>query len=693
MIHWPRRSVIGLDISDRSIEAVQLKRAFRGIAVVAASRLELPAGVVENGLLRQPGPLADQLRTLLHQAKPQPSRERFCLVSLPESQVFSHVFSLPAALNERQVRQAILYEAEQFVPIPLRESYYDFIVVGRRGDQQEVAYVATRRAVVHQYLEACRAAGLMPVAFEPESGSISRALVRRGFGERGVVLLIDFGARTTNAHLIVRGSPAGSLTIPRAGEHLTAAVAVALKLTLGEAEQRKRHEGVRFDPPAAGSTPPPSAAAMLTVLHPIAVELRRYVEYARQHRGWPVQRVVLCGGSALLPGLEEYLSAQLSLPVAVGNPLARLAGASSWFTREAIFYADVIGLGLRGLARDPSRSGINLLSRARDELRTVRTHRFLALPKLEPRMAILLAALGVTLAVLAVLIVSRRQVAPLPRPPQSELVDWAKILAPRVHTLRFSFADEGTLPPTGMLRGRWISAAVKVQESFSANGTTTLSRTATLTVRLVNRTKERQRLVSGMRVQAADGTTARLPKAVTIPASSAVEVAVILPLGVRVIPAGRMTLPGLPAALRDAVYGELAQEYRPVVNVVTAVGERDLEAARTALDQRARQQALEQIVAQSTPDEFLVPALAATTPAGVVAQPPVGTPAERWRATYEGQYGAVATPKLTLTLAVQEAFGLGVEPLHAVSFEPGVLDLEQKQFSVIIKTSRLPVEN
>jgi type IV pilus assembly protein PilM len=63
--------------------------------------------------------------------------------------------------------------------------------------------------------------------------------------------------------------------------------------------------------------------AIVPVLSELATELRRSLDYYRtRSQGQAVQRILLCGGSSKLPGLDQFLDHELQVPVSIADPLA-----------------------------------------------------------------------------------------------------------------------------------------------------------------------------------------------------------------------------------------------------------------------------------------------------------------------------------------------------------------------------------
>jgi type IV pilus assembly protein PilM len=65
--------------------------------------------------------------------------------------------------------------------------------------------------------------------------------------------------------------------------------------------------------------------AIAPILGELTTELRRSLDfYRRQHRNEAIDRLILAGGSALIPGLADFVVADLAIPTEIANPFAGL---------------------------------------------------------------------------------------------------------------------------------------------------------------------------------------------------------------------------------------------------------------------------------------------------------------------------------------------------------------------------------
>jgi len=90
------------------------------------------------------------------------------------------------------------------------------------------------------------------------------------------------------------------------------------------------------------------------VLIDLANELRRSIEYYSTRYGRMPERVFLCGGTAKMPHLDEFLTRELGIPVEVADPVKNLQvtvpGVSDRYLREiSPMFSVAVGLAIRDM--------------------------------------------------------------------------------------------------------------------------------------------------------------------------------------------------------------------------------------------------------------------------------------------------------------------------------------------------------
>ncbi len=358
----PVRNVFGLDISDASVEGVELKfRRGGGFEIRAYNRILLPKDVIADGDILRPDALQSALKSLLDGARP----ERFsnhAVVTLPEAKVYVHTFDFPVSLREKEVRNAIPYEAEGVIPVDLSTMETD-LLFHRSQDQKtrHVFFAAVPRTLVAQYASALRAVGVEPVAFDVESAALARSVA----GPRAEpVVVADIGARRTTLIVVEHETVHGAVSISVGGDTVTDAIMRARNVSWETAETEKETFGL------SPGAEPPIRSVMEEALQPVVRGVVQLLRLHESHTGRPVGAVILAGGTALLKGLDRLVAEATQRNVRVGDPFAtpdirfppELTTADvGWLEHGRIFFATSVGLGIRGARWDPPRRGMNLL--------------------------------------------------------------------------------------------------------------------------------------------------------------------------------------------------------------------------------------------------------------------------------------------------------------------------------------------
>ena len=100
-----QKPVFGLDISDRSIEMVEVRLARAKWRVKHADRLELAPGIIEDGEILQPDALVNAMESVKERGKfPKDGR---VILSFPDNNVYTTTVSLPTDLDKKELSNTI----------------------------------------------------------------------------------------------------------------------------------------------------------------------------------------------------------------------------------------------------------------------------------------------------------------------------------------------------------------------------------------------------------------------------------------------------------------------------------------------------------------------------------------------------------------------------------------------------------
>ncbi len=306
-----KKNTIGIDISDFSIEAVVLGKKKGHLAVEAYARFRLSPDVVEDGRIISSERLKDALIKLVQNGQPKILTDyKKVFFSVPESRVFSKVFSLPKNLKDREFREAINHKAEEAIPEIAENLVPEFKILSSNGENQDIFYAAADRTVVNDFVNVFGSLGWEISGIVPEAVSSFAGLADK-YKDK-VTLLLDLGARTTIVSVFDKNGIHDSINIRIGGNNITNALMQKLGLTYADAEEAKKQIGLM---------PDHNGEVMLVTqgqLQPLTDELKNFISYYEVSKQ-KIEQLVLIGGLAQMKGIDKYFGDNLSRPAIVGE--------------------------------------------------------------------------------------------------------------------------------------------------------------------------------------------------------------------------------------------------------------------------------------------------------------------------------------------------------------------------------------
>lgn len=300
--------VIGLDISDTSMEAVILESKRKAWQVYSYARFRLSPGVIENGEILQPDKLKEDLKKMFTLGQPHAMRSSSVLLSLSDARVFTRLLSLPKNLSKKDLLLAAHNKAAEYIPEDRENLLTALKILSPQNGQNEVFYVAAPKGLVMEWVKVIENLGLDIIGFTLESISSFAGL--EDALKKEETLLLDIGARHTNAIIFDHEGIRDSINISIAGNKITHAIAEKLNISHTVAEDKKKNIGM--DPSVD------QGQVMWVIqgqMQPVADELKKFVNFYEESHGRQVKKMILIGGSAQMKGLGDYFSGNLNLPV------------------------------------------------------------------------------------------------------------------------------------------------------------------------------------------------------------------------------------------------------------------------------------------------------------------------------------------------------------------------------------------
>ncbi|MEK7075889.1 MAG: type IV pilus assembly protein PilM [Patescibacteria group bacterium] len=259
------------------------------------------------------------------------------VASLPNSAVFTSVIDLPP-LKDNELKAAIEFEAKKYVPLPITEMTLSWSTIEKMPDgKTRILLTAVPNSILRSYLKIFQQAKLEPVALEIEALALIRALIG---DDKGSILIIDVGAKSTHLNIVENGNLLLTRNIPMGGDTITQKIAESLKISMVRAEQFKKDFGL-----TQSNLIPENIKPILANIKSEAKQLQGIY----QARGKKFDKIMIVGGTANLPGLNEFFS-DMDAKIVNGDPLSKLtfpADLKPVISQYAENLSVAIGLALR----------------------------------------------------------------------------------------------------------------------------------------------------------------------------------------------------------------------------------------------------------------------------------------------------------------------------------------------------------
>jgi type IV pilus assembly protein PilM len=342
-------SLVGVDIGSMSIKLVELAAVGKGAFRLERYVIEpLPREVVVDGNIAN----LEQVTEALKRAyKRLGARNRNVALALPAAMVITKKIVVPAGQREEDLELAVEAEANQYIPFALDEVNLDFQTLGpapNNPDDVEVLIAASRKEKVEDRVAAAEAAGLKPRVMDVESYAtqdafelIAPSLPANGRDQN--IALVDVGAHVTHFYVLRNGQFLFSRDQAFGGNQLTHDIQRAFNLSPDEAESAKKSQGLpdNYD-----------ADVLQPFMETLALEVTRALQFFFTSTSYnQVDQIVLAGGCALLPGLDDLVAKRAGVATLVANPFASMSVADRIRPRQLAQDAPTLliacGLALR----------------------------------------------------------------------------------------------------------------------------------------------------------------------------------------------------------------------------------------------------------------------------------------------------------------------------------------------------------
>ena len=321
-----KSNLLGLDISSMSVKLLELSRVGDRFRVESYAVEALPNNAVIEKNINDIEGVGEAIRKVIEKSR---VNAKNAAVAVAGSAVITKIIEMDGSLSEDEMETQITLEADQYIPYPLDEVAIDFEVQGispRSSEMVEVLLAACRRENVELREAVLGLGGLTAKVVDIEAYAMERAfqLVEDQLNEEPglqlTVAVLDIGATMTTLSVMVDGQTIYTREQLFGGKQLTEEIQRRYSLSFEEAGLAKKQGGLPDDYESEVLQPFKEA-----VVQQISRSLQFFFSSSQYN---DVDYIVLAGGTASIPGLDQLVEQKLGTPTIVANPFVNMSLAS-----------------------------------------------------------------------------------------------------------------------------------------------------------------------------------------------------------------------------------------------------------------------------------------------------------------------------------------------------------------------------
>lgn len=308
----------------------------------------LPRDAVQDGAIAKTEVVEAAMRDAW---KALDTRTREVAMALPASSVITKKIMLPSTATEAEIETQVTAEANQVASFPLGDISLDYQILGpsaKNPNENDALLVLARRERVEERVALAEAVGLKVVIMDVDAFATLTAYEQMAFqlpenGKGQTIAVIDVGAHTTHVNVLHDNQTVYQREHALGGSALTNEISRRFDLPSEEAEDAKRK----------GLLPDSYESEVLQpFLDSVAQEIGRALQLFFSATSFQrVDHILLAGGCAAIPGLDDVVHSRMQTSTLIANPFAKMAVSSHVKPRQLASEAPALfvacGLALR----------------------------------------------------------------------------------------------------------------------------------------------------------------------------------------------------------------------------------------------------------------------------------------------------------------------------------------------------------
>ena len=310
------RQIVGLDIGSSSIKAVELKSTKAGYELVSFGMETLAPDTVVDGAIMDAPQVANAISKIFDA---QRIKSRNVATSVSGHSVIVKRVPLPL-MTEDELYDRIPSEASQHIPFDIADVNLSYQLLESMDSQMDVLLVAVKKDKILNHTNVLAQAGKTPVVVDIDAFALQNCFEVNYEPDAGqTVALLNIGASVMNINIVRGGIPLFTRDVSVGGNQYTDALQKELDLSFEDAERLKRGDTL------PSVTDEQKQQILRSVSDILTLEIQKTFDFFRATAsGENIQRIVVAGGTARVPGLVDLLREEFAMPVEELNPFRRV---------------------------------------------------------------------------------------------------------------------------------------------------------------------------------------------------------------------------------------------------------------------------------------------------------------------------------------------------------------------------------
>src|SRR6201998_361749 len=310
------RQLVGLDIGSSSIKSVELKSTKAGFELVSYGMEPLAQDTVVDGAIMDAPQVANAITKIFDT---ESIKTKNVATSVSGHSVIVKRVPLPW-MTEQELYDRIPSEASQHIPFDIADVNLSYQLLEAMDSQMDVLLVAVKKDKILNHTNVLAQAGKTPVVVDIDAFGLQNCFEVNYEPDAGqTVALLNIGASVMNINIVRGGIPLFTRDVSVGGNQYTDALQKELDLSFEDAERLKKGEAI------AGVAEEHRGTILRSVTDILILEIQKTFDFFRATAtGESVQKIMVAGGSARVPGLADVLREEFAVPVEEMYPFRKI---------------------------------------------------------------------------------------------------------------------------------------------------------------------------------------------------------------------------------------------------------------------------------------------------------------------------------------------------------------------------------